>query len=270
MRRGISTYAYTWAIGVPGQMPEKPMSMAELIDLAASHQLECVQIADNLPLTNFSNSQLLDIRAYAQQKGVIIETAAKALTAENMKRYIEIASLLGSDILRFVIDGPDYHPTAGEVIDIINAFTSTLQKKRIVLAIENHDRFKAEIFQHIIETINSPNVRICLDTVNSLGAGESVKEVTDALSRYTVNLHLKEFTIRRVWHKMGFVVEGMPLGEGSLPVENLLSSLGSTCISAILEQWVPPEATLEKTIEKESIWADRSIKQMKKWIQPIT
>ena len=50
MRLGITSYTYTWAIGVPGSMPEKPMQVYGLIDKAFAWDISLVQIADNLPL----------------------------------------------------------------------------------------------------------------------------------------------------------------------------------------------------------------------------
>jgi 3-oxoisoapionate decarboxylase len=62
---------------------------------------------------------------------------------------------------------------------------------------------------------------------------------------------------------MGFVIEGCPLGEGMLPVAELFQKVSPGCQSAILEQWTPPEETIEKTIEKEARWAEQSIVYLK-------
>ena len=47
-----------------------------------------------------------------------------------------------------------------------------------------------------------------------------------------MNLHIKEFTIHRVDHQLGFVIEGCPAGQGRLDVPWLLQELhasGRTC-----------------------------------------
>jgi len=267
MRKGISSYSFTWAVGVPGKMPVKPLAVNDLIDLAAKYQLDCLQIADNMPLHLLSDQELKSIRAYAASKTVVLETGSNHLTAKNLETYIGIAEKLDSDLLRFVIDGPDYQPDMDRVIGIIKDFTPLLSQKNIVLAIENHDRFKAAQFENMINKVNSPFVGICLDTVNSLGAGEDVERVVDRLAPYTFNFHLKEYEIRRVWHKMGFIVEGLPLGEGMLPVKNILSKLTPKCKSAILEQWTPPDESIEETIKKEMDWGLRSIKTLKELVE---
>lgn len=66
---------------------------------------------------------------------------------------------------------------------------------------------------------------ICLDSVNSMGAGEGIETIVEVLSPYTVNLHVKDFVVQRVYHMMGFVVEGRPAGQGMLPLEYLLEKL---------------------------------------------
>ena len=64
---------------------------------------------------------------------------------------------------------------------------------------------------------------------------------------------------------MGFDVEGKPFGEGNLPLEWMLTQLTSKCRTAILEQWTPPEETLEKTIIKERNWARQSITYLRNY-----
>jgi 3-oxoisoapionate decarboxylase len=104
-------------------------------------------------------------------------------------------------------------------------------------------------------------VGICLDSVNSLGAGEGLHEVVDRLAPFTINLHLKDYLIRRVWHKMGFVVEGVPAGDGMLNIPWLKGEIErhGRCTSAILELWTPPEQELTATIAKEKAWVEKSI-----------
>jgi L-ribulose-5-phosphate 3-epimerase UlaE len=96
-----------------------------------------------------------------------------------------------------------------------------------------------------------------------MGAGEGLETVIEKLAPLTVYLHVKEFSVKRVFHKMGFVIEGCPLGEGMLPIEELVQIVSSRCQSAILEQWTPPEETIDKTIEKEARWAEQSVKYLK-------
>ncbi len=265
MRLGLSTYSYTWAVGVPGQMPRNPMTAQKLIDKAADLGFQCVQIADNLPLHSFSKGELMAIFNYAQSKNIGIEVGTRGLQPKNVSQYISIAKLIQSPILRIVIDEPGFEPPIDGVIATIKDILPSLEKNNIKLAIENHDRFKSSEFVRMVLETDPSWIGICLDSVNSMGAGEGLNEVVQQLAPHSINLHLKDFSVKRVWHKMGFMVEGVPAGQGMLNIEWLKKEVAQkgNCESAILELWTPPEATLEETITKENQWVEESIKFLK-------
>lgn len=244
-------------------LPKQAMNVFGLISKAKKLGVDVLQIADNLPLDRYAKSDLIAIRNYAENTGIHIEVGAKEMTRENLGKYIELAVFFGSPILRFVIDGDHFKPELNEVNKIIQWATPLLEKNNLALTIENHDRFTADEFAEVVVKARTDKVGICLDSVNSMGAGEGLKTVIKKLGPLAVNLHVKEFNIRRLSHKMGFIIEGCPLGEGMLPVEALLQQVSSRCSSAILEQWTPPEVTIEGTIKKEARWAQISIDYLK-------
>jgi sugar phosphate isomerase/epimerase len=266
MRLGLSSYTYTWAVGVPGRLPEKPLSAYDLVDKAFSAGLSLVQIADNLPLENFSDNELQMLLSYATHKNVSIEMGGRGLSPEHTLKCLKTAKTLKSPILRMVIDGSGFEPDIETISGIIKDMLPEFEAANIKLAIENHDRFKACEFEKIIQSTESKFVGICLDSVNSMGAGEGFEEVSRILLPYTINLHIKDFTIRRVSHKMGIIIEGSPAGKGMLNIKELIDRLIilKQCDSAILEQWTPPETVIEDTLKKEEQWALESIDYLKK------
>jgi len=263
MEAGISSYAFTWAFGVPGKEPDKPMSIFDLIEMAVEMEVKVVQVADNLPLEKFSVQELKEIKKFADQRGIRIEIGARGMTPERLQQYIDIAVLMGSPILRFVIDQAGFIPSMNDIHSIIRNAIPALQVQNIILAIENHDRLLTTDFVEMVEKAPGNQVGICLDTVNSMGAGEGLETVISRLAPLTVNLHVKEFSVDRVYHQMGFIIEGKPLGKGMLPVKELISKVSTRCQSAILEQWTPPEPTIQETIIKEKNWALESISYLK-------
>jgi sugar phosphate isomerase/epimerase len=267
MKLGISSYTFTWAVGMKDHLPEKQLDINGLLRLARELGVSLVQIADNMPLHKMTDEQLEDLVHKASAKGIELEAGANQMTQENIITYLSIAERLKSKILRFVIDGEGYKPPLEEVISIVRNLESELRGRGIILALENHDRFLARQFLQIVEKVNSPYVGICLDCANSFGAGEGFHEVVNQLAPYVVNLHLKEISIKRKYHKMGFDIEGKPFGEGDLPLEWMLSQLTPKCETAILEQWTPPEPTLEQTIIKELDWAKKSVGYLRKYFK---
>lgn len=263
MKLGISSYTYTWSVGVPGSEPEKPWDELVLVKKAAELQVDCLQIADNLPLHLMEEQRLLELKQQAVNAGIELEAGARGMTADMLHRYLGIARQLDSSLLRFVIDGPDFKPSNEEVKAIIRSAIPELEKHGIRLAIENHDRLHARDFLDIVRGSESEHVGICLDSVNSMGAGEGIETITTMLAPYTFNLHIKEFVVERHPHMMGFTIEGRPVGQGQLPLSWMLEQLGPRCRSAILESWTPPEESIDKTMTKEEAWAIESINYLR-------
>ncbi len=264
MRLGLGTYACAWAIGVPGYPPRRPMSASEFLARAAELGLSLVQIADNLPLDRLQAGDLRSLLERAGGLGIGVEVGTRGIRHDHLMRYLDLAVMFGSPILRVVVDTADHRPAPDEVVEMLASAAAEFERAGVVLAVENHDRFPAATLAHIIESVGSTHVGICLDTVNSFGALEAPETVVRSLGRHVVNLHVKDFRIRRASHMMGFVVEGCPAGEGQLDIPwllGVLSEMGRDP-NAILELWPPPEGSLEETIQKEEAWAAASVRHL--------
>lgn len=268
MKLGVSSYAFGWNVGVPPRIPENPFTELDLVSFARRQRLSVAQIGDHIPLSSFDAEGLLRLRdhARASESPVELEIGGRGMTRANLARYLKIARFLNSPLVRFVIDAAGHEPEPEEVISIIREAVPQLREENVLLGIENHDRFSAATLRAIIEAIGSDHVGICLDTANSLGAGEGIQSVVEQLGRYTVNLHVKDFAITRVPHAMGFMVEGRIAGQGMLDLTWLRDSFATNgrCRSAILETWTPPENDFAQTLAKEKTWAEESIVSLKK------
>ena len=261
MQLGISSFTYGWNIGVADHMPDQPMNEMDLVQQTVDFGLHCLQIGDNLPLHTFDTARRERLKNAVTANQIRIEIGARKLDAENLKTYIDLAAYFKSPLLRFVIDGTDYEPDNDTVKKIITAHLPQLIDNNITLAIENHDRLKSAALAELMKAIDHPHVGICLDCVNSVGAGEGLEQVATVLAPYTVNLHIKDFKATRLPHKMGFIIDGEIAGKGLLQLNWLLAQIENykRCETAILEQWVPPENELSLTCDKEKRWAAGSI-----------
>ncbi len=266
MKLGIGSYSYAWSIGVPGSQPEKPMDAFSLINAAKEHHIQLVQIADNLPLHSLSQKERRKIYQFATDSGIELEVGTRGIKPENLKQYLEIAQELHSSILRVVIDSPDHKPDPKEVIDILANHISKFEAADVVLAIENHDRFKCRTLIDILKTLNTPYIGICLDTVNSYAAQESTEHIVSELGPFTVNLHIKDYTIERIPSNMGLLTRGTPAGQGMLNIPWLFDQLINKMdrqFNSILELWMPPEQNINETIQKENDWVNQSISYLR-------
>jgi sugar phosphate isomerase/epimerase len=264
MKIGIGTYALAWSIGVPGFQPENPMDIFQFMQFVHQRGISLIQIADNMPLHLLSDNELQKVRAQAQKLRLDVELGTRGLMPENVRKYLDIAAYFGSPILRIVVDSGEFMPSVEKIITIIDDLVPELRRRNLKLAIENHDRMKASDFRTIVENTDSQWVGICLDSVNSIGADEGFDTVFNTLVPLTINLHLKDYIIRRKSHMMGFDILGTPAGKGMMPIPRViqtLKKLGRTS-SIILELWPPAESSINKTIEKEQQWVIDSLEYL--------
>ena len=259
MKLGLSSYTYGWAVSAPGLESVPPLDEFGLLQRCREHGLKLLQIGDNLPLHTFEGSRLGRLADHAADEGVQLEVGARRLTPARVAEYASIARSLGAKLVRFVIDDSAYHPTPETVVKVLCEVLPELDG--LTLGLENHDRFPARTLRQIVQSVGCDRVGICLDTANSLGAGEGLETVLRELAPFTVNLHLKDFAIARVPYLMGFTVEGRPAGEGTLDIPKLLADLAMfrRCETALLELWTPPEIQFSDTVAKEAAWAARSV-----------
>jgi sugar phosphate isomerase/epimerase len=266
MRLGLGSYARAWAIGVPGfAASAAPLDSIGLIRHAADLGLRLVQIADNLPLELASDATLAAIRKTAVSAGVAIELGTRGIDPGHLRRMLALCGEFSCSLLRVVVDTASQRPSPGEVVQTLGELVPQFERAKVVLAIENHDRFPARSLAEIVESIGSPYVGICLDTVNSFGCLEGPGHVVSHLAPFVVSLHVKDFTIRRAPHMMGFEISGVPAGQGMLDVPWLIETLRNAGRdpNAILELWPSPEDTVAATVAKEEEWVRASVRYLR-------
>jgi 3-oxoisoapionate decarboxylase len=261
MRLGIGSYTFAWAIGVPGHRPRQPMNALGLLNEAVRLQVKVAQFCDNLPLTQLGAPELDHFEAEAKRHGIQIELGTRGLDLNNLRRHLRLCERFGSPFLRLVIDSQGDEPTPEETAARLRPVLPEFGAAGVRLAIENHDRFTSDTFARLVDSLGPAQVGICLDTVNSFGALEGPAVVVNSLAQFVLCLHVKDFTIRRVSHQMGFVIEGCAAGQGRLNVPWLLAAVRSSPqpLNAILETWVTPGNSLDETIGRERTWADEGI-----------
>lgn len=261
MKLGLSSYTYTWEIGVPGHTPARPLTVDRLVQRALDLDVDVLQIADNLPLHRLRATELDALARYVSSAGLGIEVGTRGIGDDNLARYVDIARRLGSPLVRIVVDAGTHRPDVPEIIATLSRHEDAFRSAGMHLAIENHDRLPVRALAHIVEALGTDWAGICLDTINSFGALEGPDVVVTTLAPFTVNVHVKDFVVARADHKMGFIVEGRPVGQGQLDVPWLLEILAnhSRAPTAIVELWTPPCDALDDTIRRETKWAAESV-----------
>ena len=268
MKLGVSSFTFPWAIG--GIESDHPVSMDafQLLEKAKVLGADVLQIADNLPLGHLIDTELQKLRTTADGFGIALEVGTRGIKAENIDRFLAIAQILGSPILRVVIDSKGHEPDIAEICQLLQPFAAKFKSANIKLAIENHDRLTCAEFNEIIDRLGPDWVGICLDTVNSLGAVEAPNTVVPALAPRAINIHMKDFEIIRSNGQMGFTVQGTALGKGRLDVPAVIAAVGGSAreITSVIELWTPRQENYSATVELEEAWAKESVAFLRKSI----
>jgi 3-oxoisoapionate decarboxylase len=218
-------------------------------------------VVDNIPFEHIHTEEQDRFAELADKFNVEVEIGIRGIQGDHLEQGVQLAQRVKAKVLRVVVEKDNYLPDEKEIEGKIQEIIPLLRNTGIRLAIENTERFKAKKYADLIESIHNEYVGICLDTANNFGIGEGIETVINALGRYTIDLHLKDYVIKRKNHRMGFTLEGCPAGKGQLDIPWVLGAFQEFGHdpNVVLELWTTPENDLKSTIEKEKRWVTESI-----------
>lgn len=268
MKLGIGTYTYMWSIGFPGAQPAAPMDALGLLRKARDLGVRVVQFGPNLSLSRLSQHQLLAVVASAREGQIELELGTRGLNTQHLRAQLELAARLDCKLVRTVPELDDGSvPAHAALVDCMGRIIPDLERLRIRLALENGN-MAAQDLADALDAFSSPWLGVTLDTANSLAIPEGTRQVVKALARHTMCFHVKDFVVQRVWHRMGFVVEGRPAGRGQMDLPWILRELqcAKVDLNAILELWPPQQADIQATTALEQEWAEESIRYLRQYI----
>jgi 3-oxoisoapionate decarboxylase len=268
MKLGIGTYTYAWSIGAPNYQPEKPLGALDLLDLATALGVGIVQYGPNLALDQLPETEQRLVIDCAKKRGIALEIGTRGTDPAYLATQVELAREVASPTLRWSVDdGASASVSIDEVEECIRQLMPGLAGAGVRLALEN-SRIHSGAMAEMLRKLDSPWVGVTLDTVNSLAVPEGSASVIANLTPYIASLHIKDFQVNRMPHRMGFIVEGRPAGGGQLDVPALIATLRAAGVeaNAILELWPPEQDNLAKTVALERRWAEESISYLRRYI----
>lgn len=269
MRLGLGSYAYRWNIGIKDQQPANPMTPFDVLDAAEKMGLDLIQYADNMPLEALAPEELERLAALARDKGITLEVGTQCFNAEQVARYIEICKVISSKILRVALDAADAEIPVPELAEQLRPLVENARAEGIRIAIENHFNYPSPRMVELLKAVDDPALGVCLDVANSICAGEWPEETIAMLAPFTINLHLKDYVIEPDPYGVGFRIRGVPLGEGRADIPWILDQLAhcDPDMSVLVEHWLPLGDTLQKTMDLEQPWLDRTLKAAREFLK---
>ncbi|MBV9489045.1 MAG: sugar phosphate isomerase/epimerase [Verrucomicrobia bacterium] len=265
-RIGVGSWTFPWALGtVSEHMPTRPMTLVDLAHKAHQLGVGVVQVLDNATLERRSADEIDGLRGTAEQHQLALEIGTRGVTPEHLYRFLRLAGRVDARLVRTTCGWQGENRPLDEVEQDLREVLPAYAAAGITIALENYEAYPTRALGALVERIGDPHLGICLDLTNSYGALESTERMLAALAPHTVNVHLKDFVIERTPRLLGFTFRGRPLGQGFLPVEEILAALTAHQREPnfIVELWTPFQADLQSTRQLEEDWAEQSVRYLK-------
>jgi sugar phosphate isomerase/epimerase len=268
MKLGISSYTYAWAIGIPGAVPDHPLTALQLLEKARDLGVGLVQFGPNLPLDQLPGKELQEVVKRAGSWRIDLEMATRGLDPDHLRRQIQFARRMGVILLKTTPERADGTvPLRTEMASCLRALVEDLVEGDLRVAVDN-SRIPAADLNELLNPLGSPWLGAALDTANPLAIPQGWQLSVRVLAHRTLSVQIKDFFVQRAWHGMGLTVEGRPAGKGQLNIPWLVDSFAALRVepSAIVESWTPQQPTLPETITLEEAWAKQSVEYLRRFI----
>lgn len=157
------------------------------------------------------------------------EDFAKAV--RTVKDGIEMAAQLGAPAMRVFGGNLPEGMSVAEALDRaakgLRECLPLAEERGVVLAVENHGGMPgtADELKDLLEAVDSPFVRACVDVGNFLGAGDEVGPAVEATAYLAAHVHVKDFRVFDLTSDRGhkpqranWRIEPCAVGEGDVPL----------------------------------------------------
>ena len=192
---------------------------------------------------------LAKVKALLEKYHMNAEIATKGITYSHLVKVLDVAEAIGADIIRtyipITLNSDQERKTGGEgkydlgkirldfdpavfdqAVATLQEIIPQLQKRRIKIGLENHEYETSEELVDVVKRLNSPWIGLHYDFGNSMMAWEDPEKAARNMAPYTVTTHFKDhIVIPCPEDKYGYVVCGVPAGEGHMDLPRLLSVL---------------------------------------------
>ena len=263
MTIGLSTYAYFWQWS---EHAPEPLSLTGMLADTARHGVSLFQICDYPPLESMSGEQLRAVRETADRLDVELELGTRGLRPEHLRRFLQLAELLGARLVRSMMHTADDKPDLDEAERRLREVLPEYAAAGVTIALETYEQVPTGTLVELVERVGDPHLGICLDPANVVAALEHPVSVVESTAAHVRNVHVKDFEFVRSPGWVGFSLIGAPLGDGLLDREHLLRQVRpqDRGINEVIEHWLPWQGDAHTTCAVEREWTAHNLEQLRR------
>ena len=198
------------------------------IELAAEQGFTGVNISANGPgyrdLGGSNAAHYASVRAALRLHDLRCELDTSDTRPEHMTTMLDVAAAVGADTLRTYTryTGTIYELMASTVRDL-RAVAPVAAAQGVTVVLENHEDFQGRAIAEILAAVDHDHIRALFDYGNSMMVGEEPIEALDAMGPFVHSVHAKDHVL--VDHDGRCWVQGVPMGQGRLPIRSLTNRL---------------------------------------------
>lgn len=259
---GLGTYAFFWQ---HSDRVERPLSLIDAFERTRELDVELFQICDYAPLLAMTHAELKDAAHAAKALGLSIELGTKGVATAHLHRFLQLAEVFDSTLVRSMVYAPDSRPSLGEAEQSLRDAMRDYEAAGVTLALETYEQLPTTELVGLIERVGSEQLGICLDPANVVAGLELPRDAVTRCAEFTRNVHAKDFAFSRQDGWVGFSYGGAPMGEGLHDYPQLLAEVEPEArgINEIVEHWLPWQGDPEKTVQTEIAWTTTALNYLR-------
>jgi sugar phosphate isomerase/epimerase len=255
----------------------KAMNLIQLMDWALENRVDGLHISA-CDLETKDDKRLAEVAKAARECGLYLEYNCSmneefdTRLNETFESGVTVAHKLGAEIAKFNLDirrerplyASCFHPAVmRQLVDFhyqLKAAIPTIEKYNMPVAIENHTETYADEILWLINSVNHPLVKVCVDNVNAFSVLEAPETAINKLAPYAICNHLSDNKLSR--EEYGARWYGVAVGDGDLDIPRiteLYRRVSPTDKYTFEVAWSLNGNTLEEAKRKEMEACKRSI-----------
>jgi sugar phosphate isomerase/epimerase len=183
-------------------------------------------------------AELAALRARIDRERLVVELSAPSSCLQSPDAYAElarVASALGVSRVRIALlygrryesfkTRDEWESWAAKWRTTLVSMKDTIERFPLLIGLENHKDFHASELVELLHLVNSPKLGACVDFGNNIALLEEPLDTIRQLAPFVVTTHLKDMAVKRT--DAGFALSEVPLGEGLLPLAEMIGVLRS-------------------------------------------
>ncbi len=221
------------------------MTLREFIDFCFDNKVDAVELLDcfwederhPFDIKKYLDEIGMPVAAYSIANDFVREEEDRAFEIEKVKKGVDMALFLDTPLLRVfsgdVKEGISFDQGKAWIIECFKECAEYAESKGVTMVLENHGRFAGRSSQvkDIIAEVGSNALKANTDTGNFLLVGENPLEAVMNLKDQIGFVHFKDF--KKSEYEVGYMAddgtwfEGTAIGEGSVPLKDIVNFLSS-------------------------------------------